>query len=111
MSEKWVKFIVIAGGGFAMFWLFRHLKGDNIIAEPKAGFAGSNIDMTPPTEKQLLDAEIVTDAYIAALEAGEPAEKLTELNGELIKEFGMRCYLKDAHLVVCDVMGKQIMVK
>lgn len=111
MNEKWVKFLLIAGGGFAAFWLFRNIKGDNIVAAPKASFNGTSADMTPPTDKQLQDAEIVCDAYIAALDAGEPAEKLTELNGELIKEFGMRCYLKDAHLVVCDVMGKQIMVK
>ena len=111
MKEKWVKLLVIAGGGFLVFSLFRYFKKDDIETKPKASFSGSDIDMTPPTDKQLLDAEIVCDAYIAALDANEPAEKLTELNGELIKEFGMRCYLKDAHIVVCDVMGKQIMVK
>ena len=45
------------------------------------------------------------------MSAGEPASRLTELNKELLKEFGMKCYLKDGKIHVCDSAGKVITTK
>ena len=58
------------------------------------------------------NADIVANAYSSALSANEPASRLTELNKELMKEFGMRCYMnEDNKLVVCDSAGTIIITK
>jgi hypothetical protein len=51
-------------------------------------------------------------AYTDALKNGEPSARLTELNKECMKEFGMRCYIdKSGQAVVCDVKGETILTK
>ena len=59
------------------------------------------------------NAEIVLIAYTDALKNGEPASRLTELNKECMKEFGLRCYIdqKSGKTVVCDVKGETILSK
>jgi hypothetical protein len=58
------------------------------------------------------DAEIVAVAYSEALKAGETPQRLTELNKEMMKEFGMRCYIsEDNKLIVCDAKGNTIITK
>jgi hypothetical protein len=68
----------------------------------------NNLVPAPTTE----NAEIVMIAYTDALKNGEPSARLTELNKECMKEFGMRCYIdKSGQAVVCDVKGETILTK
>ena len=65
-----------------------------------------------PSEQELQNAEIVATAYSSAMQNNEPSSRLSELNRELTKEFGMRCYMdKSGKLVVCDVSGNIITTK
>lgn len=110
-NENLIKASVIFGGGFLLFLLLK----------PKFGSAPSaatqkketkSFDSAPPSAQDMQNAEIVAKAYADALKAGEPPAKLTELNTECMKEFGMRCYAeKSGKLVVCDVKGKIILTK
>lgn len=108
-NENLIKASVVFGGGFLLFWLLRpKLTGTKNTATSET----KSFDNSPATPKQLEDADIVIKAYTEALKAGEPPSKLTELNGELMREFGMRCYVdKSGKMIVCDVKGKTILTK
>lgn len=56
--------------------------------------------------------EVAVGAYQAALQAGEPANKLSEINDGLAKEFGLRVRQRanDGRLAVCDLSGKEVQV-
>lgn len=99
------KAAIILGVGALLFWLIKP-KGEssNTLPSTKA-----NGDGPVPTKE---NAEVVATAYSAALKANEPATRLTELNKEMMKEFGMRCYMdNDNKLVVVDSAGKIITTK
>ena len=72
---------------------------------------------SPPPDNQaapaptMENAEIVYSAYSNALKNGEPPAKLTELNKECMSEFGLRCYVEDGKVVVCDVKGDTVLTK
>lgn len=109
-NENLIKASIIFGGGFLLFLLLK----------PKLGMATTaastsdkkSFDNAPVTAKDLENADIVVKAYTDAVKAGEPPAKLTELNTECMKEFGMRCYTdKSGKLIVCDVKGKTILTK
>ena len=58
------------------------------------------------------NAEIVAMAYSEALKNAEPPTRLTELNQEMMKDFGMRCYVdKQGQVVVCDKKGNTVLTK
>lgn len=108
MNKNLVKAVLMFGGGFLLFMLLKPKQKET--AEKKSA-TGSGEKMIPaPTPE---NAEIVMMAYSDALKNGEPSSRLTELNKEMMDEFGMRCYVdtKTNQLVVCDVKGDTILTK
>ncbi len=104
-NENLIKASIIFGGGFLVFLLLKPKFG----AKSTTTTEKKSFDSAPVTAKDLENADIVAKAYTDALKAGEPPAKLTELNTECMKEFGMRCYTdKSGKLIVCDVKGKII---
>jgi len=110
MKENFIKGVIIFGGAFLIFSLWKPKK-DAILKNSSTGTkTGSDGSVSKPIDMN--NAKIVSDAYAAALKAGETAQNLTELNKELMKEFGMRCYVSSSNqLVVCDSKGNTIMTK
>lgn len=109
-NQNLIKAALMFGGGFALFALLR--PKDPAVAVAGAGsksFDDNKLYPPPSTA----DAEIVMIAYTDALQAGEPPARLTELNKECMKEFGMRCYIdsKSGKATVCDVKGDTILSK
>ena len=107
-KESLIKGLLMIGGGYLAFLL---IKGSKPIGtksnttETKSADGG-----TPIVDKS--QADVVMNAYSDALRNGESPSRLTELNKELMKEFGMRCYVNDSgSLVVCDVKGNTITTK
>ncbi len=108
-NENLIKASIIFGGGFLLFILLKPKLGSMVApaAEKKSFDSAAAV-----TAKDLENADIVAKAYADAMKAGEPPAKLTELNTECMKEFGMRCYTdKSGKLIVCDVKGKIILTK
>lgn len=113
IKENLVKAGIVIGGGILLYMALKPSK-DNITASSSTNNAAPPKNATGEvTPKPTLEnAEIVADAYTQALQAAETPSKLTELNQECMKEFGMRCYLdKEGKLIVCDVSGNTILTK
>lgn len=112
-NKALIKAALMFGGGFLLFIIVKNYK--NKKTTPKSFDAATSSDKKetkPPTEQELQNAEIVATAYSSAMQNNEPASRLSELNKELTKEFGMRCYMdKSGKLVVCDVSGTTILTK
>ena len=105
-KESLVKALLMIGGGYLVFLL---VKGSKQLSKSSGNKASMDGDK-PVVNKD--DAEIVMKAYSEALKMQEPPTKLTELNKEMMKEFGMRCYVADnGQLTVCDVKGNTILTK
>ena len=103
-NKNLVKAAFMLGGGFILFALLKP-KSQSTESEKK-----SFDSLVPSPTKE--NAEIVMIAYTDALKNGEPSARLTELNKECMKEFGMRCYVeKSGQTVVCDVKGETILTK
>lgn len=110
IKENLVKAGIVIGGGILLYMALKPSK-DNITAS-STNAAPKNATGEATPKPTLENAEIVADAYIQALQAAETPSKLTELNQECMKEFGMRCYVdKEGKLVVCDVSGNTILTK
>lgn len=57
------------------------------------------------------NARIVLDAFMSALEAGENAQALNELNKEFVKEFQLKVYKnKDGKYVARTMDGKDVLM-
>lgn len=110
-NKKLIQGALMFGGGFLLFALLRPKdKTGNVTSESEKKSAdGKSIYPAPSKE----NAEIALLAYTDALKNNEPAARLTELNKELMKEFGVRCYIdqKTGQAVVCDVKGESILDK
>lgn len=111
MKENLIKSFIIFGGGFAVYLIARKINESRMSTSSSGSGAKASADgTTPPPDSK--NAEIVAVAYSEALKAGETPQRLTELNKELTKEFGMRCYVsEDNKLTVCDVKGNTILTK
>lgn len=112
MNKNLVKWVLIFGGGLLGFSLLKPKKKELAAVNEKVAseksFDSNESDVKPTKE----NAEIVIAAYSAAMQAGEPSNKLTELNKECMKDYGMRCYMDSSNkLVVCDVSGNIILSK
>lgn len=107
LKENLIKAGLVFGGGILLFLALKPSKPSQDIA-PSSTPKNAVGDTPQPT---LENAEVVADAYTQALQAGETPTKLTELNQECMKEFGMRCYVKNDKLIVCDVSGNTILTK
>lgn len=114
MNEKVLKFSLIFAGGFLLFWALKPKASAKTTEQPPTSpikefdaAAVPKSTVTPTME----NAEIVATAYTEAMKAGESPSRLTELNKECMKDFGMRCYVKDDKLIVCDVSGNVMLTK
>lgn len=109
-NKQLIKGALIFGGGFLLFALLRPKDKSASNTSAKKSADGEKSLVPAPTPE---NAEIVLIAYTDALKNGEPASRLTELNKECMKEFGMRCYIdqKTGKSVVCDVKGETILSK
>ena len=104
-KESLIKAILMIGGGYLVFLLFKPKKDAAI---PSASKTTTSFEGMPDTK----NAEIVATAYSEALKAGESPSRLTELNKEMMKEFNMRCYVNESNqVIVCDVKGNTILTK
>jgi hypothetical protein len=107
-KENIIKAVLIFGGGYLVYAVAKSMKGQNISAAGKTKSFDSKDSAPVPTAE---NAKIVLTAYTDALSAGETPARLTELNKECMKEFGMRCYVDNENkVVVCDVKGEPINV-
>jgi len=99
------------GGGFLLFLALKSTATNSTAPTTSTSPSGTaSFDSTPaPTQE---NAKIVMTAYSDALKAGEPPHVMTELNQEMMKEFGMRCYIDNSgQMVVCDVKGDTVLTK
>jgi hypothetical protein len=111
-KETLIKAALIFGGGYLLFWLAKQMKKPT----NQASLAGKNAkksfdskDAQPDVQPTPENAKIVYTAYVEAMNAGESPARLTELNKECMKEFGMRCYLdENKNVIVCDVKGNPV---
>lgn len=108
-NKQLIKGALIFGGGFLIFALLRRPKDKTASSSVKSADGEKSLVPAPTPE----NAEIVLIAYTDALKNGEPAARLTELNKECMKDFGLRCYIdqKTGKTVVCDVKGETILSK
>lgn len=109
-NKNLIKAALIFGGGFLLFMLLKPKNPLSKGSSEKKSLDGNNKMHPAPTPE---NAEIVMMAYSDALKNGEPSSRLTELNKEMMTEFGMRCYIdsKTNELVVCDVEGNPVLTK
>lgn len=101
------KAAIILGVGALLFWAIKP-KGNTTSSGTTLPSTKTNADGPAPNKE---NADIVANAYASALKANEPASRLTELNKEMMKEFGMRCYLDKDKLTVVDSAGTIITTK
>lgn len=106
MNKSLVKAIMILGGGFLVYLLVKPKNAPQ--AASSAEGEKKNFDNSVPAPNPE-NAEIVKNAYTEALKSGEPPARLTELNKECMKEFGMRCYVEEGKVIVCDVKGQTVL--
>jgi hypothetical protein len=104
-NNQLIKAGLILAGGFLVFSLIKPKEDSEGTKKSMEG----NLLPAPTPE----NAEIVLVAYQDALKNGEPAARLTELNMECMKEFGLRCYIdqKTGQTVVCDSKSEPVLVK
>lgn len=102
-NESLVKFTLIFGGGFLLFLLIKP-KSPLVLSPAPA----VKLDTVEPTKE---NAELVYRAYTSALESGESPSKLSELNKECLKEFGMTCSIDDGQTIVRDSKGAVMLTK
>jgi len=106
-KENVLKAVLMLGGGLLLFMLVKPKAMKSKDSDKKSFDSKDNYPTPDPA-----NAEIVAEAYSQAMKAGESSQKLSELNKECMKDYGMRCYTdKSGSLVVCDVSGKVILTK
>ena len=114
-KENLIKAILMIGGGYLIFTLFKPKKVNTPVSNSKSVSSTTSMDgekNEAPAVIDSKDAEIVMSAYSSALKAGETPDRLTELNKEMMKEFGMRCYVDENNrMTVCDSNGNTILKK
>lgn len=111
-NKQLIKGALFFGGGFLLFWLLiPKVSAIGVTSKGETKSMDGEKDIYPAPNEE--NAEIVAIAYTDALKNGESASRLTELNKEMMKEFGMRCYIdqKTGKTVVCDVKGDTILEK
>ena len=117
-KENIIKAALIFGGGYLLFLLVKTAKESKSRINTNTNTKTStetvkSFDSVVPDDAPTPNPEkapIVMEAYIAAMDAGEPPMRLTELNKECMKDFGMRCHVSDdGKVVVCDIKGNIIL--
>ena len=111
-NKAMIKAALMFGGGFLLFIIVKNYKHKKTTPKSFDSAEKKESKEYKPTEQDLQNAEIVATAYSSAIQNNEPASRLSELNRELTKEFGMRCYMdKSGKMVVCNVSGDTILTK
>ena len=112
-NKNLVKAAIIFGGGFLLFLALKpkaQAQSSSTPATPSTSDSSKSFDDSPKPTME--NAEIVAMAYSEALKNAEPPTRLTELNQEMMKDFGMRCYVdKQGQVVVCDKKGSTVLTK
>jgi len=110
-NKNLIKASIMFGGGFLLFLALKSSAANAAAPASLPSTSGTaSFDNSPAPTKE--NAEIVAIAYTDALKNGEPPARMTELNQEMMKEFGMRCYVdKSGQIVVCDVKGNTVTTK
>ena len=105
-KESFIKAALIFGGGYLLFSVLKSAKSKSATTtDSTKSFDSTTKEAPAPTPE---NAKIVLTAYSDALNAGESPSRLSELNKECMKEFGMRCYVNNGEVVVCDVKGNPV---
>jgi hypothetical protein len=109
MNDNLKKAIIILGGGFILYWLFKDkgmsdMKKDKKIDTPE-------VDGKELANKNKANAFIALKAYIDAVNNRENDKALDELNREFAKELKVRVYKRssDSVIVVSDLKGKVLL--
>lgn len=109
MNDNLKKALIIFGGGFLLFWLFKDKgigknKNNEKIDTPE-------VDGKELANKQKANAFIALKAYIDAVNNRENDKALDELNREFAKELKVRVYKRssDGVVVVSDLKGKVLL--
>lgn len=123
LSDSAKKALFYFGSAFVLFWLFKPKsrksltvgKNDMTEADPKEREKIKAPTMSSRDAKanpKAAKAFTALKAYIDAYNAGEPQDKLDELNEITGKELGMKVYRRrsDNKLAVKDLNGKDIIV-
>jgi len=107
--ESFNKMLLIAVGGFAIFWLLKP-KGLGTLAKSGDGSKSLSGDSMKVTEEDEKNAEVVMTAYMMALDNQEQMPILNELNSEFMKEFGLRAYQnKEGQIIVVNKVGLEVL--
>jgi hypothetical protein len=102
-KENFIKLFIIAGVGYAVFVFLKNSKIAKTNQDNTTKAFDSEKSTPTPTAE---NAIIVRTAYTDAMNASESPSRLSELNKECMKEFGMRCYVDgEGKVVVCDAKG------
>lgn len=123
MNESIKKALLVFTGGIALFLLFKPksmsvkklLNGAAIPEDdPKKRTPLKEPKVNPADikgNKAAQSAFTALKAYVAAYNAGETQEKLSELNTEIGKEYGLTVYRRglDKKVVVANLSGKIIL--
>lgn len=109
MNDNLKKALIIFGGGFILYWLFKDkglsdMKKDEKIETPE-------VDGKQLGNKAKANAFIALKAYIDAVNNRENEKALEELNREFAKELKVRVYKRssDGVIVVSDLSGKVLL--
>lgn len=106
-NKELLKAALMLVGGFGIFALLKPKNNSNTTEEFSEKKSFDSLTPSPTAE----NAEIVMVAYSDALKNNESPARLTELNKECLKEFGMKCHVdgNTGKLVVCDAKGETIL--
>lgn len=114
MNDKLKKVLVVFGGGIVLYWLFK----DTTLFGMKTSKGKSNegkvrtpdIDAKDIKNKDQANGFVALKAYVDAVNNGENAKALEELNREFSKDLKVRVHkrTKDGAIIVSDLKGNVI---
>lgn len=108
MNQKYLKPVIIFGGGLLLFMLLKPKNRTSLSKSDKASFSDDKVSLEEFDKKG--NAQIALKAYSAAIENGESKERLDDLNKELLKEFNMECRIASSgKIIVYDKRGNKIL--
>lgn len=111
MNDNLKKALIVFGGGFLLFWLFKDKTKMSKVIKKDSKIEPPNVDGKELGDKQKANAFIALKAYIDAVNNRENDKALEELNRELVKELKVRVYKRssDGVLVVSDMKGNVLL--
>ena len=117
MSDAMKKALVVFGGGFLLFWLLKDSRLMGATKKKDKGEAKDKIKSPEIDPKQIknkaqANAYVALKAYVDAVNAGENAKALEDLNREFTKDLKVRVYRRstDSKLVASDLDGNILII-